>query len=77
MSLSNDPRWRATADAATRMQYPDECWCVRDKKGVQYFWAEHAVSREEYACSGISRQAAHAGGVLRTVGRQHLSDRIS
>ena len=36
----NNARWRETADAATRAQYPDEYWCVADDGWVQYFWAE-------------------------------------
>ena len=49
MSQSNNARWRETADAATRMQHPDQYWCVRDDDGPgQYFWAEQTVSREEY-----------------------------
>ena len=48
MSPSNDAGWRATADAATRMQHPEEYWCVGDDGWVQYFWAEQTVSREEY-----------------------------
>ena len=48
MSLSNDNRWRETADAATRAQYPDEYWCVADDGWVQYLWAEQTVTREEY-----------------------------
>ena len=32
----------------TRMQYPDEYWCVADDGPAQYFWAEQTVSREEY-----------------------------
>ena len=48
MSPSNDPRWRETADVATRIQYPEEYWCVADDGWVQYFWADQTVSREEY-----------------------------
>ena len=48
MSLLNDDRWRETAGAATRMQYPDEYWCIADDGWAQYFWAEQTVSREEY-----------------------------
>ena len=43
-----DASWRATAKAATRMQHPDQYWCVRDDDGPQYFWAEQIVSRAEY-----------------------------
>jgi hypothetical protein len=46
--LTNDDRWRGTADAVTRMQYPEEYWCIADDDWVQYFWAELTVSREEY-----------------------------
>jgi hypothetical protein len=48
MILSNEARWRETADAVTRMQYPDEYWCIADDDWVQYLWAEQRVSREEY-----------------------------
>ena len=47
MTLSNEDRWRETADAATRMQYSDEYWCIADG-WAQYFWAEQTVGREEY-----------------------------
>ena len=30
MSFPDNDRWRETADAATRAQYPDEYWCVAD-----------------------------------------------
>lgn len=48
MSWSNHERRRETADAATRVQYPEEYWCVADDGWVQYFWAEQTVTREEY-----------------------------
>ena len=56
MTLSNEDRWRETADVATRMQYPDEYWCIADDGGHNIFWAEQTVnfwaeqtvSREEY-----------------------------
>jgi hypothetical protein len=48
MSLTHDDRWRGIADAVTRMQYPEEYWCIADDDWVQYFWAEVTVSREEY-----------------------------
>ena len=44
----NNARWRETADAATRAQYPDEYWCVADDGWAQYFWREQTVTREEY-----------------------------
>jgi hypothetical protein len=39
MSLTNDDRWRETADAVTRMQYPDEYWCIADDDWVQHLTA--------------------------------------
>jgi hypothetical protein len=51
MSLSNDNRWRETADAATRAQHPDEYWCVADDDWAQYFWAEQTVTRKEYVAN--------------------------
>ena len=45
MSLANDDRWRETADAATRAQYPEEYWCVADDGWAQYFWAEGHARR--------------------------------
>jgi hypothetical protein len=35
MSLPDDKRWRETADLATRMQHPDEYWCVAASRGRQ------------------------------------------
>ena len=40
MSFPDNDRWRETADAATRAQYPDEYWCVVDDGWTQYFWGE-------------------------------------
>jgi hypothetical protein len=54
----DDYRWRVTADAATRMQYPDEYWCVADDGWVQYFWAEQTVSREEYLANSGKEDCA-------------------
>ena len=57
MTLSNEDRWRETADAATRMQYPDEYWCIADG-WAQYFWAEQTVSREEYLANSGKNDGA-------------------
>jgi hypothetical protein len=37
MTLSNEDRWRETADATTQMQYPDEYWCIADDGWAQYW----------------------------------------
>jgi hypothetical protein len=58
MSLTNDDRWRETADTVTRMQYPDEYWCIADDDWGQYFWAEQTVSREEYLAYSGRRDCA-------------------
>ena len=58
MTLSNEDRWRETADAAMRMQYPDEYWSMADDGWVQYFWAEQTVSREEYLANSGKEDCA-------------------
>ena len=47
-NLSVQDRWRETADAETRRKHADGYWCVRDDEGVQYFWHELPVTRDEY-----------------------------
>ena len=45
--LENE-RWLETADAASRQEHPDGYWCILDENGVQYFWHEQTVTRDEY-----------------------------
>ena len=66
----DDYRWRVTADAATRMQLSRRnIGASPTTAGVQYFWAEQTVSREEYL-------ATLWQGRLRMKNRTHFAFRI-